>query len=125
MQFVDLTATILDLAQVRHPGGASALVGRSVRNILESSDEGTVDHSRDRAFAGRERHSSSRWNNLTYPQRAMRTPEHLYIRNFKPRRWPAGAPQKYAPDGSLESMYMAFHDIDASPDLEAIDPRQG
>ncbi len=117
VQFVDLTATILDLAGVRHPGGTSAPVGRSVRGILESSDDGLVDSTRTRAYSGRERHSSSRWANLTYPQRSMRTPQHLYIRNFKPQRWPAGAPQKYAADGRLEPMHGAYHDIDASPTL--------
>ncbi len=118
VQFVDLTATILDVAGVAHPGGASALAGRSIRDILESQEDGTVDSSRTRAYSGRERHSSSRWNNLTYPQRSMRTPEHLYIRNFKPQRWPAGAPQKYRSDGrGLEEMHQAYHDIDASPTL--------
>ncbi len=117
VQFVDLTATILDLAGASHPGGRSALVGRSIRGILESQDDGLVDATRTRAFSGRERHSSSRWNNLTYPQRSMRTPQYLYIRNFKPQRWPAGAPQKYLPDGSLEGMHLAYHDIDASPTL--------
>ena len=117
VQFVDLTATILDLAGVSHPGGASRLAGRSVRGILESEEGGLVDSTRTRAYSGRERHSSSRWNNLTYPQRSMRTPQHLYIRNFKPKRWPAGAPRKYAADGKLEGMHMAYHDIDASPTL--------
>lgn len=118
VQFVDLTATILDLAGVEHPGGDSALAGRSLRGILESPAEGLVNPSRTRAYSGRERHSSSRWNNLTYPQRSMRTPEYLYIRNFKPDRWPAGAPQKYLPGSStLEEMHGAYHDIDASPSL--------
>lgn len=117
VQFVDLTATIYDVAGVPEPGGESSLVGRSVLPILESQAEGVVDPSRTRAYSGRERHSSSRWSNLTYPQRSMRTPTHLYIRNFKPRRWPAGAPQKYGPDGELEAMHAAYHDIDASPTL--------
>ena len=117
VQFVDLTATIIDVAGVRHPGGASALAGRGIRNILESEADGLVDAGRTRAYSGRERHSSSRWNNLTYPQRSMRTPQHLYIRNFKPRRWPAGAPQKHLPGGELEEMHAAYHDIDASPTL--------
>ena len=120
VQFVDLTATILDFAAVSHPGGASALSGRSIRSILESSADGIVDPTRNRAFSGRERHSSSRWRNLTYPQRSMRTPRHLYIRNFKPSRWPAGAPQKFASDGRLEPMHMAYHDIDASPTLSRL-----
>ena len=117
VQFVDLTATILDFAGVNHPGGPSELAGRSIRSILESSDEGLVDPSRTRAFSGRERHSSSRWSNLTYPQRSMRKGDYLYIRNFKPQRWPAGAPQKYGPGGELEPMHMAYHDIDSSPTL--------
>ncbi len=118
VQFVDLTATIIDVAGVAHPGGASALAGRSIREILESQQDGSVDASRTRAYSGRERHSSSRWNNRTYPQRSMRTPEYLYIRNFKPQRWPAGAPQKYRSDGKgLEAMHMAYHDIDGSPTL--------
>ena len=117
VQFVDLTATILDLAGVSHPGGKSALAGRSIRRILDSQEDGLVDSTRTRAFSGRERHSSSRWNNLTYPQRSMRTPRHLYIRNFKPKRWPAGDPQKFLPDGSLEEMHLSYHDIDASPTL--------
>ena len=124
VQFVDLTATILDLAGVSHPGGESALAGRSIRGILESQNDGLVDSTRTRAFSGRERHSSSRWNNLTYPQRSMRTPQHLYIRNFKPQRWPAGDPQKYLPDGSLEEMHLSYHDIDASPTLTLLVERQ-
>ncbi len=117
VQFVDLTATILDLAGVPHPAGKSALVGRSMRGILESQEDGLVDSTRTRAYSGRERHSSSRWNNLTYPQRSMRTPRHLYIRNFKPQRWPAGDPQKFLHGGDLEQMHLAYHDIDASPSL--------
>ncbi len=117
VQFVDLTATILDLAGVAHPGGDTALAGRSIRNVLEADADGWVDPSRERAYSGRERHSSSRWSNLTYPQRAMRTPTHLYIRNLKPSRWPAGAPQKYDAPNRLGPMHGGYHDIDASPTL--------
>jgi len=28
-----------------------------------------------------------------YPMRAIRTPDFLYIRNFKPQRWPMGDPR--------------------------------
>src|SRR5690606_38413863 len=68
-------------------------------------------------YASRERHSSSRWNNLTYPQRSVRTDRYLYVRNFKPERWPAGAPQKFDAAGTLGPMHGAYHDIDASPTL--------
>lgn len=138
--FVDLTATILEAARVKHPGGDYPLVGRSIMNILKSSKSGQVDASRDYIVAGRERHSSSRFNSLSYPQRAIRTQEYLYIRNFNPERWPAGAPQKYDPtpkrkkftgqeavslqpakpiDGAkLGKPFGGFHDIDSSPSLD-------
>ena len=73
---------------------------------------------RNAVYMARERHSSSRWNNLTYPQRSIRTDGYLYIRNFKPERWPAGAPQKIGKDGILEKMDGGYHDIDASPTLD-------
>ena len=121
LQFVDLTATILDFAGVEHPGGASALAGRSIRGSLESEQDGLVDVSRTRAFSGPERHSSSCWNNLTHPQRSMRALQYLYIRTFRPQRWPAGAPQKYVQNSStLEAMHLAYHDIDRSPSLATL-----
>ncbi len=137
--FVDLTATILDAAGVQHPGGAYSLSGRSIMNLLQSSREGVLDPSRAYVLAGRERHSSSRFHSLAYPQRAIRTHDFLYIRNFKPERWPAGAPQKYDPapkrpkfkgkeaisyapaepltDATLGPLHGGYHDIDACPSL--------
>jgi len=112
--FVDLTATILDAAGVAHPEPAE-LSGRSIVDLLTSDGEGVVDESRDAVYSARERHSSSRYNNWTYPQRSLRTRDYLYIRNFKSDRWPAGDPQKYGEEGELEAMHDAYQDIDASP----------
>lgn len=76
---------------------------------------------------GRERHSSSRWENLGYPQRAIRSREHLFIWNIKPERWPAGAPQAINNEtGKVYPMYgidekgihhsgWAFTDVDDAP----------
>jgi uncharacterized sulfatase len=115
--FVDLTATILEAAEVSHPASSPPPAGRSIMNILVSRREGRVDLTRDRVFAARERHSSSRAGNLGYPQRALRTPAYLYIRNFAPERWPAGAPQSLDADGKPGPMHGAYHDSDASPTL--------
>jgi N-sulfoglucosamine sulfohydrolase len=115
--FVDLTATILDAAGVDDTVPAS-LSGRSILDILESEQEGTLDPARDAVYSSRERHSSSRYDNWTYPQRSIRTRDYLYIRNFKPDRWPAGAPQKYEEDGTLGPMHGGYHDIDACPTLD-------
>jgi uncharacterized sulfatase len=114
--WVDLTATILEAANVEHPGEFPP-AGRSILGTLVSEQQGLVDASRTQVFSARERHSSSRYDNWTYPQRALRTPQFLYIRNFKPDRWPAGDPQKYEEDGKLGPMHGGYHDIDAAPSL--------
>lgn len=114
--FVDLTATILEAAGVQHPG-PHGLAGKSILPLLDSGKSGLVEPERDAVYFGRERHSSSRYNNWTYPQRALRTHEFLYIRNFKPDRWPAGAPQKFDEPGKLGDPHGGYHDIDASPSL--------
>ena len=117
VSLIDLAPTYLEAAGIEVPGEPKQyqMAGRSLMNILLSEKEGLVDVTRTGAYAARERHSSSRWNNLTYPQRSLRTAEYLYIRNFKPERWPAGAPQKFENDGTLGKMHHAYHDIDACP----------
>ncbi len=119
VNLIDLAPTVLEAAGLR-PESAYPMSARSILSILESTDGGMVDPSRDAAFAGRERHSSSRWNNLGYPQRAIRTHQYLYIRNFAPDRWPAGAPRRIEDDGTLTPMHSAYHDIDAAPTLEVM-----
>ncbi len=112
VSLTDLAPTILDIAGVEHPSATSdvpSMVGVSMHNILSSKASGLVDPTREAVFSGRERHSSSRWNNLTYPQRAVRTQQYLYIINFAPERWPAGDPLRYDNDGNL---VPGFHDID-------------
>ena len=51
-------------------------------------------------------------------ERSIRTRDYLYIRNFKPDRWPAGDPQKFEEDGTLGPMHGGYHDIDACPTLD-------
>ena len=112
ISLTDLAPTFLEVANAKHPSegsGGFPMIGQSFVNVLKSDQEGLVDQTRTAIFSGRERHSSSRWNNLTYPQRAVRTQDYLYIRNFKPERWPAGAPEKYDSNGQLSPGY---HDID-------------
>ncbi|MBI1373569.1 MAG: sulfatase-like hydrolase/transferase [Phycisphaera sp.] len=127
VNLIDLTATIYDVSGVAPPK-EFPIAGRSIMNILASDKEGVVDPSRDAVFSGRERHSSSRYNSLGYPQRSIRTPQYLYIRNFRPERWPAGTPQKYATvkydadgkpvESKLGPEHGGYHDIDACPTLD-------
>jgi arylsulfatase A-like enzyme len=59
-------------------------------------------------FLERERHANVRRGDLSYPVRAIRTGDYLYIRNFRPDRWPAGDPEQYVAVGP-------FGDIDGGP----------
>jgi N-sulfoglucosamine sulfohydrolase len=104
VSLTDLAPTFLELAGVQHPSevtGEYPMIGVSLKNILLTGGSGIIDPEREAVYSGRERHSSSRWNNLTYPQRAVRTHQYLYIKNFKPERWPAGAPEKLTEEGEL------------------------
>ncbi|MBC8352091.1 MAG: sulfatase [Planctomycetes bacterium] len=133
VNLIDLTATIYDATGVMPPS-ETPLAGRSIRNVLSSKKQGTVDATRDAVYSGRERHSSSRFNSLSYPQRCVRTPQYLYIHNFRPERWPAGTPRKlgtgkYAKaadvaEGNLGPMHGGYHDIDACPSLSFLIDRR-
>jgi N-sulfoglucosamine sulfohydrolase len=114
VNLIDLTPTFLELAGIEGEA-LEILEGKSLMNILRSDQQGIVDETRNAVFSARERHSSSRWNNLGYPARSLRTHDFLYIRNFAPDRWPAGDPQELLPDGTLAPMHHAYYDIDACP----------
>ncbi len=126
ISFVDLAPTILELTDTS-PEGMLPMSGQSFVNILQSSEQGQVDPSRTYAFSGRERHSSSRYQNLGYPQRMIRNQQFLLTWNQRSERWPAGAPQRINPEtkelwplhgmdaeGTHHSDW-AFTDVDACP----------
>jgi uncharacterized sulfatase len=115
----DLAPTFLEAAGVAIPAGVNA---RSLLNIFRSDRSGKVDASRAWIISGRERHVAfANVDNLPYPQRALRTTDFLYVRNFAAERWPLGVPvavtETSAPSQEeLESVtYAAFADMDASP----------
>ena len=130
--FADLAPTILEITGTS-PKGMLPISGKSFLHILKSGKNGVVDGSKKYVFAGRERHSSSRYMNWEYPQRAIRSHDYLLIWNIKPERWPAGAPQRIKPgtEDELLPMYgidengihhseWAFTDIDAAPSKSVI-----
>lgn len=113
--FVDLTATIYEAAGVALP--QIGISGKSLISLLTSEQRGVVEPARTAVFSARERHSSSRYMNLGYPQRAMRTQQYLYVWNPRPERWPAGAPETLGKDGKPNRPHSGYHDIDGSPTL--------
>jgi N-sulfoglucosamine sulfohydrolase len=126
ISFTDMAPTLLELTGTS-PDGMLPISGHSLVHLLTSQKQGVIDASRQYVFAGRERHSSSRYLNWGYPQRAIRSKDFLYIWNIKPERWPAGAPQRLIPDttdlyplygidkNGEQQSHWAFTDIDGSP----------
>lgn len=125
--FADLAPTILELTGTSSEG-MLPISGRSFLDILNSEKSGDVSESRQYAYSGRERHSSSRYQNWGFPQRIISDGKFLFTWNVKPDRWPAGAPQKLDPEDTtmLLPMYgidedgkyirdAAFTDIDDCP----------
>ena len=117
VSLIDLAPTFLAVASTSLPENAVPFSGQNLLPLLTSQESGRLDPMREAVYSARERHSSSRYNNWTYPQRSIRTPEFLLIRNFRPDRWPAGDPQKYDKPGQLGPMHGGYHDIDACPSL--------
>ncbi|WP_020530670.1 sulfatase family protein [Flexithrix dorotheae] len=121
----DIFPTIVEATGIQPPDTIN-LSGKSLLNIFESESEGIVDQERKAVYFARERHSSSRYNNAGYPQRAMRTKDFLFIRNFHPERYPAGSPQQIFDNGVTSKLHGepdpktgeyigAYTDIDACP----------
>ena len=105
VSLTDLAPTILEGAGITAP---AAMTGRSLLPLLRGESQ-----ARDRVFIERERHANVRKGDLSYPVRAIRTKEYLYIRNFRPDRWPAGDPEQYVAVGP-------FGDIDGGPSKSVV-----
>ncbi|MDX1285558.1 MAG: sulfatase-like hydrolase/transferase, partial [Draconibacterium sp.] len=105
INLADLAPTLLEITN-NQTRAMQPITSKSFTNILISDKNGLVDSDRDAIYTGRERHSSARWMNLGYPQRAIRTKDFLYIRNYYPERWPAGAPQRLNPENPDELDFM-------------------
>ncbi|MBN2137915.1 MAG: sulfatase-like hydrolase/transferase [Sedimentisphaerales bacterium] len=100
----DLAPTFLEAAGLKP---TAEMTGKSFLDILTSGKSGQVDGDRDKVFTAMERHTIRRAGGVGYPMRAIRTHDYLYIRNFKPDRWPAGDPEGYGDiDGSPTKTYM-------------------
>jgi len=115
----DLAATFLEVASVKVP---DVMTSRSIWPTLTSADSGLADKSRTQVFIGRERHvASARAGQLPYPQRAIRTQDHLFIINFKPERYPLGDHYNLGTDkepdaGRLTAnTFVTIADEDAGP----------
>ena len=115
----DLAPTFLEAGKQDVP---EVMTARSLWPVLSSQKSGVVDPGRDAAFTGRERHvQKARAGEIFYPQRAIRTKDHLFIINFKPHRWPLGDPFRLDGDNPPSVKELTNHtfctlaDEDAGP----------
>jgi arylsulfatase A-like enzyme len=106
VSFTDFAPTFLEAAGLKP---LREMTGLSLLGLLT----GRTTRHRDMVFLERERHANVRRGDLSYPSRAARTREFLYIRNLRPDRWPAGDPEKYIAVGP-------FGDVDGSPTKDVI-----
>ena len=87
----DIAPTFLEAAGLAAP---AEMTGRSLVDLLVSGKAGRIESARDHVLIGRERHVlAQEANDLGgYPSRGIRSDDFLYIRNYRPDRWPAGTP---------------------------------
>ncbi len=119
VSLTDLAPTFLEAAGLPIPG---VMTGHSLVKLLQSDQSGQVEAARTAIYTGRERHvDRARADYMPYPQRAIRTHDHLYIINFKPDRWPLGDPYgieegvKFAPELLANDTFKTLPDEDAGP----------
>lgn len=103
----DLAPTFLEAGGVEVP---EQMTARSIMPLLTSDAQGRIDPKRDRVFTGRERHTPAQAAGISggYPMRALRTDRFLYIRNYKPERWPMGTPDPT--DAYMEGAWLSATD---------------
>ncbi len=94
VNFIDFTPTYLEVAGLTtEQSGMQPITGTSLTEIFNSEKEGNVIPERDFVLVGKERHDVGRPDDQGYPVRGIITQGYLYIRNFKPERWPKGNPE--------------------------------
>lgn len=116
VSLIDLAPTFLAAAGTESPDDPDG------QNLLPAlAAEGDDGKLWGWALIGREVHvGSAREDFMPYPVRALRTADFLYVKNFKPDRWPMGDPKAAAGDAmpdakALDNNRAAYADIDASP----------
>lgn len=116
VSLLDLAPTFLRAAGVKP---APDMNGQNLLPILAKG--GAEEKLRGWVICGRETHvNEAREGNLPYPQRAIRTRDHLYIVNFKPERWPVATPPLNTENAERRRM-----DIDFGPTRSWFVTREG
>lgn len=87
ISLVDIAPTFLELAGLPP---SQHMEGKSLVNLFLSGGRSPVIPHRTFVLAGQERSGHIRHDNLGYPMRSIRSAQYLFIKNYKPDRWPYG-----------------------------------
>lgn len=114
---IDLAPTFLEAAGLPVH---EQMDGNSLLPILRAADaKGITALGNEFIITGRERHKvEARPGHLPYPSRAIRTKDFLYIKNFKPDRWPQLEPP-------ISKGQRTHGDFDGGPTKEWFNTIQG
>jgi len=94
ISFIDFAPTLLEVAGISpDESGMQKMEGRSFAEILRSSKNKIADKTRNYVLIGRERNDVGRPGDEGYPVRGIIRNSFLYLRNYKPGRWPSGNPE--------------------------------
>ncbi len=93
VNFIDFAPTMLQAARIDGEAlGMQPITGQSL-DAFFSPDDQQLDNRDDFVLIGKERHDIGRPDDQGYPIRGIVQGDLLYIRNFKPERWPSGDPK--------------------------------
>ena len=94
VSFPDIAPTLLDIIGIPI---INQMTGKSFKKQLLTDKNGRIDLTRNHTILGKERHDIGRVEgdklSVSYPVRAIRTDQYLYVKNFIPSRWPVGNPE--------------------------------
>ena len=107
VSLTDMAPTFLEAAGLQP---LAEMTGKSLLSLLTGQENPAT---RNQVFIERERHANKRKGDLSYPVRALRTKDFLYVRNLRPERWPGGDPEKWVAVGE-------YGDCDNSPSKESV-----
>jgi N-sulfoglucosamine sulfohydrolase len=112
ISFADIAPTLLELTGTPIP---NVMTGLSFAGLLIADQSGNLDpNNRSNIVFGRERHNLAQQEpyQVGYPSRGLRTGEFLYIRNYRPERWPSGVKRK---NDKIANPAGWYSDCDPSP----------
>lgn len=93
ISFPDVAPTLLAAAGLKPH---KQMTGKSFLDLLLSEKSGKLSKDRSFALLGKERHDLGRSDgeqlSVGYPIRAIRNDNYLYLKNYKPNRWPVCDP---------------------------------